>query len=170
MITILKAGVENAAIISEVAIKTFYETYSAYNTEADMLLYTREHYNLNKIIEEITTQDEQYFIANLDEQPVGFAKLRNLKHPEFLQHTRNIEIERIYVLKQFQKLRIGKALIDHCIKTAQEDGFEVVWLGVWNQNQKAIHFYEKNGFEKFGKHNFLLGADLQSDLLMKKQL
>jgi ribosomal protein S18 acetylase RimI-like enzyme len=170
MITIFKAGIEDAATISELGVTTFYETYGAFNTDADMLLYTKEHYRVAKIIEEIMLPDQQYFLALLDNQPAGFAKIRNIKQPELLQETKNIEIERIYVLSQFQKLQIGKALIEHCIKTAKDHQFEMIWLGVWDQNPKAIHFYEKNGFERFGTHNFLLGNDLQTDWLMKKKL
>ena len=170
MIVICKASIEDAAIISELGVTTFYETYADYNTKADMLLYTQEHYSISRIVEEIKVQEEQYFIAKFENKPVGFAKMRNVKNPEFLQNTRNIEIERIYVLKQYQKLRAGKALIDYCIEAAKEEGFEIVWLGVWNQNLNAIRFYEKNVFEEFGTHNFLLGSDLQTDLVMLKKI
>lgn len=170
MITIKKVGKESVEIISSLAITTFYETYAPYNSEADMLLYTGEHYNNTKITEEIELPDVQYFLAWINDIPVGFAKLRNIKQPDFLTHTRNVEIERIYVLQQFQQLRIGKALIDTCMNAARQQGFEVIWLGVWQQNQHAIHFYEKNGFENFGTHSFLLGEDLQTDFLMMKKL
>jgi len=170
MINIISAGIEQADIIADLAIKTFYETYAAFNTKADMELYTRQHYSNAKIGAEMMQPDVQYFIVYLDDKVAGFAKLRNIEQPEFLQHTRNIEIERIYVLQQFQKMKLGKALIKHCLEVAKEKGFEVIWLGVWQQNKEAINFYEKNGFEKFGTHSFLLGEDLQTDWLMKMKL
>lgn len=170
MIKIVSAGAEQADMISELAVATFYETYAAFNTASDMLLYTQQHYTAAQIIEELKQPDVQYFLAFADDKPAGFAKLRNIKQPEFLQNTRNIEIERIYVLNQFQKMRIGKALIEYCMNFARENSWEVIWLGVWQQNKQAILFYEKNGFEKFGTHNFLLGKDLQTDWLMKMKL
>jgi ribosomal protein S18 acetylase RimI-like enzyme len=41
---------------------------------------------------------------------------------------------------------------------------------VWEHNQKAIQFYRKWGFEKFGEHFFMVGNDKQNDWLMKKEL
>ena len=45
-----------------------------------------------------------------------------------------------------------------------------VWLGVWEENPRAIRFYEKNGFVAFDKHIFRLGDDEQTDIMMKKKL
>jgi len=45
-----------------------------------------------------------------------------------------------------------------------------IWLGVWEKNQKAIDFYEKNGFVPFDKHIFVLGDDKQTDIMMKMEL
>ncbi|MGV2488753.1 UNVERIFIED_CONTAM: GNAT family N-acetyltransferase, partial [Bacillus mycoides] len=41
---------------------------------------------------------------------------------------------------------------------------------VWEENHRAIKFYEKNGFKIFGKHDFVLGEDVQTDLLMKMKI
>jgi diamine N-acetyltransferase len=57
-----------------------------------------------------------------------------------------------------------------CLDYIQQQGCDTVWLGVWEHNPRAIAFYEKWGFEKFGAHDFLLGTDLQTDILMKKKL
>ena len=170
MINIFLAGIENADTIAELAITTFYETYAAYNTKADMALYTSQHYSNAKIADEMKQPDVRYFLACYNDTPCGFAKMRNTGHPELLLNTRNIEIERIYVLQRFQKLNIGRTLIGHCLEAAKQSDFEVIWLGVWQQNSKAIAFYEKNGLEKFGTHSFLLGEELQTDWLIKRKL
>ncbi|MES2646590.1 MAG: GNAT family N-acetyltransferase [Bacteroidota bacterium] len=171
MIRIEKAEKKHAEIITDLGVTSFYETYAAYNTASDMLQYTNENYNKERLEEEIDNPEVNYFIAYLDDQPAGFAKLRQPEEThEMLQHTRNIELERIYVLQSFKRSGIGKALIDTCIERSRKENFEVIWLGVWQQNQKAIKFYEKIGFEYFGDHSFLLGEDLQHDLLMKMKL
>ena len=81
-----------------------------------------------------------------------------------------IEIERIYVRKEYLGKKVGGLLMKKCLELAQQKGYTLVWLGVWEHNAKAIAFYEKWGFEKFGSHAFLLGNDLQTDWLMKKNL
>ncbi|MGZ3867413.1 MAG: GNAT family N-acetyltransferase, partial [Bacteroidia bacterium] len=83
---------------------------------------------------------------------------------------RNIEIERIYVQKKHHDKKAGYAIMQKCIEFAKEKKFEVIWLGVWEKNERALKFYEKVGFEKFGTHNFQLGDDAQNDYLVKMDL
>lgn len=170
MISIIDATHEHAGTIVDLGIKTFVETYGEFNTKADMELYLKDHYGTSTIIEELRHPETKYFLACYNEVPAGFAKLRNIKQPDLLPYTKNIEIERLYVLQPFQHLKIGKALIEHCLQAAAIEGYEVVWLGVWQQNENAIAFYEKFGFEKFGTQSFLLGKDLQTDWLLKYNL
>ena len=87
-----------------------------------------------------------------------------------MDEANTIEIERIYASKAYLGKHVGKTLMEACLKLAKQGGHNVVWLGVWEHNPRAIAFYEKWGFEKFGSHSFLLGNDLQTDLLMKKNL
>ncbi|HAN77391.1 MAG TPA: GNAT family N-acetyltransferase, partial [Bacteroidales bacterium] len=81
-----------------------------------------------------------------------------------------IEIERIYILKEFHGKQIGQLLYDKAIEIGQQQNADFVWLGVWEKNLRAIAFYKKNGFEEFDKHFFRLGNDLQTDILMKLSL
>jgi ribosomal protein S18 acetylase RimI-like enzyme len=61
-------------------------------------------------------------------------------------------------------------LLNEAIKIGQESGVDSIWLGVWEENQRALQFYSKNGFVEFDKHIFTLGTDIQTDLLMKLQM
>jgi len=81
-----------------------------------------------------------------------------------------IEIERLYAAKEFIGRNVGSKLMECCLQQAFDEGFQLVWLGVWEHNLRAISFYEKWGFEKFGSHPFMLGKDLQTDLLFKKTI
>jgi ribosomal protein S18 acetylase RimI-like enzyme len=90
--------------------------------------------------------------------------------PAGLNSTKTIEIERIYSTQEYIGKKAGKSLMEACLDVAREQDCETIWLGVWEHNPRAIAFYEKWGFEKFGSHPFLLGTDLQTDLLMKKNL
>jgi ribosomal protein S18 acetylase RimI-like enzyme len=53
---------------------------------------------------------------------------------------------------------------------ARENRYDWIWLGVWERNFNAQHFYAKWGFEKFGEHVFQMGDDPQIDWLLKKKL
>ena len=71
------------------------------------------------------------------------------------QSTNSLEIERIYVIKEFHGKNIGQLLCDKAIEVATQKGAEYVWLGVWEENPRAINFYKKNGFVEFDKHIFI---------------
>lgn len=81
-----------------------------------------------------------------------------------------LEIERIYLLKAFYGQKVGQLLYQKAIDIAHEIQASYVWLGVWEENYRALKFYEKNGFIAFDKHKFWLGDDEQTDLMMKKIL
>ena len=81
-----------------------------------------------------------------------------------------MEVERIYVLQKYQGLKAGQALLNKSILLAKEKHLDFIWLGVWENNKKAIQFYEKNNFIVFDKHYFLLGTEKQTDLMMKLNL
>jgi ribosomal protein S18 acetylase RimI-like enzyme len=100
----------------------------------------------------------------------GYIKLREGKQPIELIGTASLELARLYVVKDFIGKRIGAALMQKAIAVAKEKSKHIIWLGVWEKNQRAIDFYHRFGFTKFGECDFLLGNDVQRDWLMKKEL
>lgn len=101
---------------------------------------------------------------------IGYAKLRTNKPFTLNPSQRGIELERIYVSKAHQGLKTGGALMSSCIQLAEERGYDVMWLGVWEENKAAIAFYEKSGFVIKGKQTFTLGTDPQNDFVMVLQI
>ncbi|MEZ4904515.1 MAG: GNAT family N-acetyltransferase [Spirosomataceae bacterium] len=92
-------------------------------------------------------------------------------HPKKgLEGANPVEIERFYIQKAYKGQRLGSTLMQACVDWAKKEGFDTLWLGVWEYNPKAINFYEKMGFHRFGTHTFTLGSDIQLDFLMKRTL
>lgn len=60
-------------------------------------------------------------------------------------------LTQIAVKLKEQNRKIGKALLELCIKTSQDKGMTYIKLEVFNHNTKAIDFYEKYGFVFCGK-------------------
>lgn len=169
-VSIRSCSLYDAEAIVSIGIRTFRETFDEMNTTANMMLYINETFTLKKIREEIREPGSVFFIAEKHDEAIGYARIRNSKTPENLKATAPLEIERMYADKKYQGKRVGHLLMNTCLHYAADNGFDVVWLGVWEHNSRAISFYEKWGFEKFGQHIFMLGNDPQTDLLMKKHL
>src|SRR5665213_2779609 len=158
---IREAKKEDAETIGKVAAQTFTETFEWYNTAENMRDYNETHFTKNKILAEIEDTNAIMYVAIIDNAIIGYAKLKSSATPEKLGNSTSIEIERLYVKKEFHDKKVGLALMNTCLEKAKEKNVDVIWLGVWEQNLKAINFYTKFGFEKFGSHIFQLGDDAQ---------
>ena len=167
MLVVNKADLSDVEVLSKLSEETFFETYSWYNTPENMAEYCRKNFSLDQLKKDFSEENTCFFLVKLSDEVIGYAKLRVFENPEELKGKRHIEIERIYVQKRHQDKKAGYALIRTCIDFARSKKFEVIWLGVWEQNLKALNFYIRVGFEKFGTHIFQLGNDAQKDYLMK---
>lgn len=149
---------------------TFKETFSASNSEDDMNKYLNENFSLEKITTEFNDKNSLFYFAKEGGNILGYLKLNFGDSQTELKDHKGLEIERIYVLKEFHGKKVGQLLFEKALKIAEEKKVDYVWLGVWEENLRAINFYKKNGFEEFDKHIFKLGNDEQTDIMMKLNL
>ena len=169
-ISIQPATLNDVTTLTWLGETTFIETFAHLNTEADMQQYLAENFSVNQVTKELMDGNNKFFLAFWDRQPVAYMKLRLGPHHDQPQHTHALELERIYVLKDYLEKKIGATLLQHAIVFGQTLGYQTLWLGVWEHNERAINFYKRWGFTRYGSHLFILGSDPQTDILMKKDL
>lgn len=169
-IIINKASAEDVETVQSLGIQTFSETFAENNTEEAMKKYLEESFNTEKIKSELNNPDSHFYIAWEEDNPVGYLKVNSGNAQTELQDNASLEIERIYVKKSHHGKKVGQLLYDQALETAQQLKKSYLWLGVWEENLRALHFYRKNGFVEFDKHIFRLGEEEQTDLMMKKIL
>jgi diamine N-acetyltransferase len=165
-----KATTSDIDQLQKIGRQTFYETFSESNTEDDMKTYLEEAFAKEKLAAELNNKNSEFYFAILDNNTIGYLKLNFGASQTELQNDKALEIERIYVLKEFHGKSVGQLLYDKAIEIAKLKNVDYVWLGVWEENPRAINFYKKNGFVEFDKHIFKLGNDEQTDLMMKLKL
>ena len=157
-------------LLQKIGRQTFFETFSAGNTEEDMKKYLDEKFSIEKLTTELNSKNSVFYFAELDNNIIGYLKLNFGESQTELKDDKALEIERIYVLKEFHGKHVGQLLYEKAMQIARQTNADYVWLGVWDQNPRAINFYKKNGFVEFDKHIFKLGNDEQTDIMMKLQL
>jgi len=150
--------------------KTFYDSFIDGNTEEDIALYLTEHYSSEIQSSEIADTNTIILIAEINEIAVGYTKLKAQSSNEGVTATNPIELQRIYSIKEYIGKGVGAELMKASISEAKEKGFNSIWLGVWEKNERAIKFYERWGFKKVGEKNFTLGNDTQNDFTMELRL
>lgn len=170
MISIRYCTINDAQLIANMSRQTFYETFASENSAVNMDKFMQSQFAREALINEVGKEGNIFFLAYDDEKPVGYVKMRESDRMPELNNKTAIEIARIYAVASSIGKGVGSALMQKCIDVATERNKEVVWLGVWERNKKAIDFYIRWGFEKFGTHIFMLGDDPQTDWLMKKEL
>lgn len=169
-IDIKKVTLANIDQLQKLSKQTFFESFSSGNTEENIQKYLDEAFSVSRLTEELNDNNVVFYFAIHEDKEIGYLKLNFGPSQTELQGDRAVEIERIYVLNAFQGKSVGQLLFDKAIEIARQKGADYVWLGVWEENLKAINFYKKNGFVVFDKHIFKLGNDEQTDLMMKLEL
>lgn len=169
-IKIISVTLKDIEQLQQVSRQTFYQTFSGVNTEENMTKYLDEQFSTEKLMAELNDKNADFYFAKLDNNIIGYLKLNSGQSQTELQDDKALEIERIYVLKAFQGKKIGQLLYEKAIETGKQKNADYIWLGVWEENLRAISFYRKNGFVEFDKHIFKLGNDEQTDIMMKLKL
>ncbi|MGS0747401.1 GNAT family N-acetyltransferase [Halpernia sp. GG3] len=163
-IKVLESDLEK---LQKISVKTFSDTFSPTNSKENLDIYIQENMSLKNLKEEYKNENSSFYFAKLNNELVGYIKL-NFKTAQTEKFDdAATEIHRIYVLKEFQGKKVGSFLLKNTIEIANEKISNFIWLGVWEKNYNAIGFYEKQGFITFEKHDFKLGNDSQTDLIMK---
>ena len=165
-----KATISDLKILQKIGERTFIETFASENSSENMTVYLESAFTTEKLKNELTNINSEFYFAEIDGKVVGYFKVNFNEAQTELKMNNAMEIERIYVLKDFQGMKVGKMLFDKAIESARNMGLDFVWLGVWEKNIRAISFYEKNGFTVFNKHIFRLGNEEQIDLMMMIKL
>ena len=169
-VQVSKIKKEEILQLQEIGRQTFYETFSQSNTEENMKNYLENSFSLSKITDELNDENAEFYFAKIGKKIIGYLKLNFGQSQTELKDDKALEIERIYVLKEFHGKKVGQILYDKAIEIAKQKNADYVWLGVWEENPRAINFYKKNGFVEFDKHIFKLGEDEQTDIMMKLKL
>lgn len=169
-ITVKKALPSDVEPLRLVGTQAFVEAFSAYNTEENMRQYLEERFSPQQLASELGNPDSEFYFACQGEEIVGYLKLNYGPAQTDLQDAQSLEIERIYVLNAYHGQKVGQILFDKALDVARQQNLQYIWLAVWEENKKAIRFYEKNEMVAFSTHIFRLGDDLQTDIMMKRTI
>ena len=164
------ATADDAELIADLSRRTFHESFGYVNTKEIMDKFMNEQFTREKLIKEVTEPGNTFLLAFDGDTPVGYVRMREGKKFAEFDSKDSIEIARIYSVNSYLGTGVGQQLMRQCIFIAKELKKEIIWLGVWEKNPRAIAFYSKWGFEKFSEQDFLLGDDLQKDWLLMKKL
>ncbi len=147
MIEIRKATLKDVELISEIAGKTFIESHGHSASELNISNYVKHNYNVDTFIKELQNSENNYYLVYYNKVLAGFSNIQFNKIYPKIENKAVAKLDRIYILKSFYGLTIGKVLFDFNEKLAIENHQFGIWLYVWTENERSIQFYSKNNFK-----------------------
>ncbi|WP_066835619.1 GNAT family N-acetyltransferase [Rufibacter ruber] len=158
----------DASLLADLGWRTFDETFAAYNKPEDMEAFHFTMYTPELQAAELADPHTTFLIAEAEGEAVAYVKWNTAPAPAEISGKKPFQISRLYLLQAWTGRGLGDTLMKMSLKRAQEHGHDVVWLTVWESNDRAIRFYQKYGFQEAGELEFVLGEDVQRDLYMQR--
>jgi len=175
-ITVRRATIEDAEVLVALGEKTFFEKWKDTTSSENMKNYLAQTFTEEKLKVEISDPSVIYLIAEENSVALGYAKLLHT-HPDIEEakpevrftEENPLEVSRIYVMPELIGKNIGGKLMERIFEIARDEKCDLIWLGVWEHNP-ATRFYARHGFVKAGTHKFLLGDQVDTDMVMIKRV
>ena len=165
---------DDAPALATVGSAFFRDTFGAANRPEDMEAYLAHAFSESRQRAELTEPGARVLVATgSDSEIVGYVHVRLGASPPATASApagRSAEIARLYADRRWHGRGLGAALMKAALAAAAQWGAELLWLGVWEHNSRAIAFYAKHGFADMGEQEFLLGSDRQRDRIMARRL
>jgi len=169
-VKIRRAEIKDANLLAALGGTTNYETYFETDEPEDLAKYIADFFNPQSMKIELEDSRNSIFIAEINGKAVGYAKLREGQPAECVEGENTVELHRIYVLEKMTQHGIGKILLQKSFDEAKSRGFESLWLAVFDLNERAFEFYQRQGFEQAGETGFYYGEKRFRCFVMKKDL
>lgn len=165
-----KCEISDLGELTRISRETFIAAFEKENNPEDFTSYIDSAFSKKKLLSELKQAGSHFYFAYLNKSLVAYLKLNVDDAQNEFQEPSGVELERIYVDAPYQGKNIGMWLLKELESIARQMGKRYIWLGVWEHNPKAIRFYERHGFIRFGTHPYYIGKDKQTDWLMRKDL
>ena len=166
MLSIREAVSSDAPALAQLAELTFREAFSSVNAIEDINLHCENSFGAIIQCQEIEDESTNTLLCEVEGRLVGYAQICSGASPACVASKNPAELRRLYVVQAYHGLGVAKGLMEASVAAVADRGADCLWLGVWEDNPRAISFYIKHGFTDVGEHTFQLGNDLQRDLVM----
>ena len=160
----------NVKILQKIIHQTFINTYQKDTAKSELQTYLDREYNVSQIQKQLDDPNCQFYVCIVDRQVAGYMKLNLGNKQTEAFPTASVEVEKLYIYPEFKRLGLGTKFLKKAERVAKQAEAKMLWIGVWEENEKAIKFYRKLGFKYLKNHEFRLGSEIQRDLILAKRI
>lgn len=166
----IKCEVGHLDQLVKISRETFVEAFEKDNNPLDFKNYIEKAFAKEKLKRELSNKDTRFYFVTKGVTLVAYFKINIGMAQTDVKLEHSMELERIYVLCAHQGLGLGGIILTKVKEMALQGDKTMLWLGVWEKNKRAIQFYRRQGFQKFGTHPYFIGSEEQTDWLMRFDL
>jgi GNAT superfamily N-acetyltransferase len=162
---------EDAASLGAMARQAFSETFAHLYDPAPFTRFLDQAYGPGGTLETgLANPSIRWRVAAMGDQLIGYAKLSPLMAPAPKPQSGALELQQIYVLKQWHGQGVAEELMKWALDTARGDAAPEIYLTVFDHNARAKSFYTRHGFSEVGNCTFQLGDRIDDDRIWRKAL
>lgn len=165
-ISIRETSTDDVDVLAHVGSSSFCDAYEDHSNPEDLESHINDYFTVAAVASEFARGKSSYFLAVVDGEAAGMAKVRRAACPLPGGDDNAVELQQLYVLPTMQGHGLGRQLVDTVVAFAKSNDAQGVWLSAWEFADWATRFYERNGFAAIGKVKFNMGATTYTDLLM----
>ncbi len=171
-ISLRRATVDDAPALAVVGAGTLLESFAGLVDGQALLLQCARVHSESSYRDYFARPETAVWLATIPpgEAPVGYVMLTvpDLPLPDIT--STDIEVKRIYLFARFHGSGAGKLLLNQAVTAAREAGKRRLLLGVNAENELALAFYYRSGFDKVGTRKFRVGNILCDDFILARPL
>lgn len=164
-VRIRRATALDDGLLARLGAELFPGNFVGREPPAAMASYIEERFTPEVIGAQLAEEGSTFFIAYVEGEPVGFARVKQDVPPELDGVERTVEVNRLYVAQVHWGKGVGRRLMEACIEEAAARGCDSVWLAAWSENPRTLAFYRSLGFEEIGSQIFEIGDERHLDLV-----
>ncbi|MGV8941850.1 MAG: GNAT family N-acetyltransferase [Lysobacter sp.] len=164
-----RATPADAGVLSQLAARTFTETFGHLYQDEDLQAFLAENYAVERQRTILAHPDYAVWLLERDGVALGHAAAGpcGLPHPQVASG--DGELKRLYLLQHAQNGGWGGTLFQTALDWLQRDGPRTLWIGVWSQNFGAQRFYSRHGFEHVGDYEFAVGRVRDHEFILRRR-
>lgn len=165
---IRRATPADAALLCELAERTFVETFGHLYPPEDLADYLAGAYPVAQQAQQLASDDYAAWLLEVDGHAAGFAFAGPCGLPHADVQAGDGELKRLYVLREYQNGGRGGQLFDAALQWLQARWKGALWIGVWSENFGAQRFYARHGFQQVGTYEFPVGRVRDKELILRR--
>ena len=99
---VIIANSSHADVISSIGKQSFRDAFAhLFKNKEDLLEYLEYTYHRDKILKSLEKENNVFFLAFVENVPVGFAKAKKYSLNEQIESIAQMELQKIYVLSYY---------------------------------------------------------------------